>query len=86
MTAYHGGKQRIGKEIASIITTISHNIKSQYSFQITGYCEPFCGMLGVFSHMLIDKHYNYKAGDILCTSKIAPNAISIYFRRKYVFI
>ena len=29
MTAYHGGKQRIGKEVASIIKEISEEIEDE---------------------------------------------------------
>lgn len=42
MTAYHGGKQRIGKEIATVIADMTQDVT------IKGYCEPFCGMLGVY--------------------------------------
>ena len=63
MTKYHGGKQRIGKEIAQIISENSPD-------DIVGYCEPFCGMLGVYQHipkMFGEKkasNLKYKAGDI----------------------
>jgi site-specific DNA-adenine methylase len=47
MTSYHGGKQRIGKKIAEVI----HKKSSEADFVIKGYCEPFCGMLGVYQHI-----------------------------------
>jgi DNA adenine methylase len=48
MTTYHGGKQRIGKRVS---TAISEFVKSQNS-KVLGYCEPFCGMLGVYRHVI----------------------------------
>ena len=69
MTCYNGGKQRIGKKLADIIYDESLDIEDDYDFTIKGYCEPFCGMLGVYQHIpeLFDDHkpkLNYKAGDI----------------------
>lgn len=43
MTSYHGGKQRLGRTIADIIADHCPSAK--------GYCEPFCGMLGVYRHI-----------------------------------
>lgn len=69
MTSYHGGKQRIGKEIAKQIYIISTVIiEDNTDFKIKGYCEPFCGMLGVYRHIpeLFEDHkprLKYKAGD-----------------------
>ncbi len=68
MTAYHGGKQRIGKELAEIIVEESISISDEEDFEIKGYCEPFCGMLGVYQHIpeLFREekfHLKYKAGD-----------------------
>ena len=66
MTAYHGGKQRIGKHLAKVIVDYSVNIPD---FKIKGYCEPFCGMLGVYQHIPENMEENdinnikYKAGD-----------------------
>lgn len=51
MTAYHGGKQRIGKELSEIIYDESLDIEDEYDFTIKGYCEPFSGMLGVYRHI-----------------------------------
>jgi site-specific DNA-adenine methylase len=51
MTAYHGGKQRIGKQLAEVIVDESIDIAEEGGFEIKGYCEPFCGMLGVYRHI-----------------------------------
>jgi hypothetical protein len=73
MTAYHGGKQRIGKEIANIIYKKSMKISRLNNFKIKGYCEPFCGMLGVYQHIprmfasqdsIETKKIKFKASDI----------------------
>jgi len=61
MTSYHGGKQRIGKALAEVI------VGEIGSFEIKGYCEPFCGMLGVYQNipeLLHDPNIEYKAGDM----------------------
>jgi|688.fasta_scaffold03448_17 site-specific DNA-adenine methylase len=55
MTSYHGGKQKTGKVIAkAILKQVDYVLKKQ-SFcktrKIVGYCEPFCGMLGVYRHI-----------------------------------
>jgi DNA adenine methylase len=68
MTAYHGGKQRIGKKLPQIIYEESLDIEDDFDFTIKGYCEPFAGMLGVYQHIpeLFDGHkpkLKYKAGD-----------------------
>ena len=69
MTSYHGGKQRIGKELAEIIVDESIDIEDEYDFTIKGYCEPFSGMMGVYQHipdLFKQKHakINYVAGEI----------------------
>ena len=69
MTAYHGGKQRIGKKLAEIIANESLDIEEETGFVIKGYCEPFCGMLGVYQHIPVwfEDHkpkLKYKAGDV----------------------
>lgn len=66
MTSYHGGKQRIGKRLAKVIYDTSLYISNEEDFDIKGYCEPFCGMLGVYQHIpkLFKKNIKYKAGDI----------------------
>lgn len=68
MSSYHGGKQRIGLEIAENIHLTSTMIEDHTDFTIKGYCEPFCGMLGVYRHIpaLFADHkpkLKYKAGD-----------------------
>ena len=64
MTSFHGGKQRIGKRLAETIVARSLAVDG---FIIRGYCEPFCGMLGVYRHLpgLLGKQeeIEYKAGD-----------------------
>jgi site-specific DNA-adenine methylase len=66
MTAYHGGKQRIGEKIAQIIFKTAEKISLKRHIKIKGYCEPFCGMLGVFHHIpkLFKRQIKYHAGDI----------------------
>ena len=70
MTAYHGGKQRIGKQLAEVIVDESIYIAEEENFKIKGYCEPFCGMLGVYRYIpqLFEEvgltRLKYKAGDI----------------------
>ena len=62
MTRYHGGKQRVGKEIAKVI---SEKVK-ETDREIEGYCEPFAGMLGVYQHIpkyFGERQMSYKAGD-----------------------
>lgn len=69
MTAYHGGKQKIGKTLAEIIVDESIQIADEEKTTIRGYCEPFCGMLGVYRHvpeLFEDCDYPsllYKGGD-----------------------
>jgi site-specific DNA-adenine methylase len=68
MTSYHGGKQKIGEDIAVIIKQISDRVEEHTGVRFKGYVEPFCGMLGVYQHVpeLIEDHksYKYRAGDI----------------------
>ena len=69
MTSYHGGKQRIGAEIAQVIYEVSSYVEEQTGIKFKGYVEPFCGMLGVYQHIpdLFREHnpkFIYKAGDI----------------------
>ena len=66
MTYYPGGKKRIGDEISKIIYETSVYISSKTNLSIKGYCEPFCGMLGVYQYIpRIFKKYKLKfeAGD-----------------------
>ena len=62
MTQYHGGKQRIGKNIAH---AMFEEVYGRRSSGIKGYLEPFCGMLGVYEHVpdFFDLE-RYKASDI----------------------
>ena len=57
MTSYHGGKHRLGKRISEAM--MDHVDSSK----IKGYCEPFCGMLGVYRHIPPNLP-EYKAGDL----------------------
>ena len=50
--AYHGGKQRLGKQIARTIVEIGLDDAKRYDIQINGYCEPFAGMFGVYKHVV----------------------------------
>ena len=69
MTSYHGGKQRIGRDIAENIYHIATMMEDEDNFSFRGYCEPFTGMCGVYQHIpeLFGDHRSrltYKAGDI----------------------
>lgn len=50
MTAYQGGKKKIGKKIAQIMLDYEY----QNGFNNLDYFEPFCGMCGVLTHMIND--------------------------------
>lgn len=68
MTSYHGGKQRIGKQIAQKIYDVATSIECESKEPFNGYCEPFCGMCGVYRYIpdLFEEHkpkMKYKAGD-----------------------
>jgi site-specific DNA-adenine methylase len=47
MSDYHGGKKRIGRSIADIISSIAVIIEDETGERFKGYCEPFVGMAGV---------------------------------------
>jgi len=69
MSCIHGGKQRIGLKIARNIHLMTMVLDAYLDYEIKGYCEPFCGMLGVYRHIpeLFKNHQpllKYKAGDI----------------------
>lgn len=51
MTYYQGGKKRLGKEISEIIHEFSTIYENKNGIKFKGYCEPFCGMLGVYKHI-----------------------------------
>ena len=62
MTSYHGGKQRLGLKIAEyihLVCTLMDQVKCTY-------CEPFCGMMGVYQHIpeLFDHKFTLLGGDI----------------------
>lgn len=58
MCSYNGGKQKIGKRLSSVILRKSENSN------LINYCEPFCGMLGVYQH-LVEHFKGVKlAGDV----------------------
>lgn len=62
MARYHGGKQLSGRRISSYMLDF---VSSDGSYD--GYCEPFCGMLGVYRHMypaLDSNETKFLAGDI----------------------
>lgn len=63
MTYYHGGKKKIGKDIALIISDIYRILNDD--IPVEGYCEPFMGMAGVYCHIpaLLGPHITYLAGD-----------------------
>ena len=64
----------LGNDIAKAIFDESIAIAQDERFNITGYCEPFCGMMGVYKH--IPSMYKaeglriqYKAGDFKVSGK-----------------
>lgn len=65
MTTYHGGKKRIGKEIANVIVDIYNKLPIKQREKINTYCEPFCGMLGVYSNIIpqLPDDFAFYAGD-----------------------
>jgi len=58
MTTYHGGKKRIGNDISNVILNIYDKLPENKKSKINTYCEPFCGMLGVFYHVLNNLNEN----------------------------
>jgi site-specific DNA-adenine methylase len=62
MTSYHGGKYRHGEEIARVIKDV---YDKQLPGSVIGYLEPFCGMCGVYRHVvnLLPKNLKYVASD-----------------------
>jgi DNA adenine methylase len=57
MTAYQGGKQRLGKKIYEQIMKYNNN-------KYNTYFEPFCGMCGVLYHFALNTSYDLIACDI----------------------
>ena len=79
MTSYHGGKQKTGKIIAEVLlknvlkeveNKVHPAVLRTEGILLKGYCEPFCGMLGVYKHMYRhlspsgDTKFIFKAGDM----------------------
>jgi DNA adenine methylase len=65
MTSYHGGKQKLGRVIANVIRAKFDEIEDVDGFRPKGYCEPFCGMMGVYRHIPgVFGDISYTAGDI----------------------
>lgn len=65
MSSYHGGKQKVGLEIAQNIYKYTTKMEKKHNLRLIGYVEPFCGMLGVYRHIpqLFDRDMTYLAGD-----------------------
>lgn len=60
MTAYQGGKGRLGKKISIIIKMIENDL----DITTRTYVEPFCGMCGVMFHVsMLDKDRKIIAND-----------------------
>lgn len=62
MARYHGGKQFSGRRLSHYMLDF---VSADSSYD--GYCEPFCGMLGVYRHMypaLDSENTRFLAGDI----------------------
>jgi site-specific DNA-adenine methylase len=51
MAQYHGGKQRLGANIARRMLSYISAEHPDFEIQAATYCEPFCGMLGVLEHV-----------------------------------
>ena len=51
MTHYPGGKKKIGGDIAEKIYLQTIKYEAKTGKKLKGYCEPFCGMLGVYQHI-----------------------------------
>jgi site-specific DNA-adenine methylase len=67
MTTYHGGKQKIGIDIADAI--FQYLMDNDLLDVIEGYCEPFIGMAGVYENILdisddLRLDWNFIAGDV----------------------
>ena len=60
MTAYQGGKQRIGKKIYDII----HKYERELVDTKLTYIEPFCGMCGVLRHFAAETDRTCIATDL----------------------
>ena len=64
MTLYHGGKKYNGLKLAETIHKYTQTAVED-GFKVKGYCEPFCGMLGVYRHVpTLLGNIQFRAGDI----------------------
>ena len=66
MVRYHGGKQLVGKEFSEIIYMISIIWEKKTKRKLVGYCEPFCGMCGIYKHIpekFTNVNFKFFAGD-----------------------
>jgi len=61
MTAYQGGKKRIGKKIHDVIVLVEENLSP---FKKLPYFEPFVGMGGVLRHFGKDNSLMGKSGEV----------------------
>jgi site-specific DNA-adenine methylase len=61
MTAYQGGKKRIGKKIHDAILAVEENLSP---FEKLPYFEPFVGMGGVLRHFGKDNDRDLSASDV----------------------
>lgn len=50
MTYYSGGKRRLGLQIATEMLNLVKEMEDAGQ-HFEGYCEPFCGMMGVYEHL-----------------------------------
>lgn len=65
MSSYHGGKQKVGAQIAQRIHEHVKDIEEKHNTKFKGYIEPFTGMCGVYRHIpeLLGNDIEYIAGD-----------------------
>ena len=67
MTLYHGGKNRIGLDIATFIHSMVDILDKENGIHFQGYVEPFVGMAGVYRHiseLFREYNFDYQASDI----------------------
>lgn len=60
MTAYYGGKKRLGKRIYQVIS----ELESELTDEKLPYFEPFCGMCGVLKHFASEEGRKVYASDL----------------------
>ena len=62
---YHGGKQKVGNELAIAIYNDTQKYEKKHKKKLDIYCEPFCGMCGVYKHVTPRlTNVTFVAGDI----------------------